>query len=92
MSQPRDFSQMPFCLHCQQNRSQKRGLCMRCYRDDSIRAQYPPRNKNGQPLREPTWEEVEAMVAANYPTMPTGAAAADRPHERVESIRRFPRK
>ncbi len=89
----------PPCVHCgQRPMSCARGLCHVCYADRNIRLATPVSEnytRRDQPDHEPTMAELEALIAAQRPTMPTGAAAADKPHERIERIhvaRRWRRK
>lgn len=60
------------CLHCGRphNVRGKRGLCQGCYHKPGIRERYPSKT-NRHLFREPTMEELNALEAANRPTMPT---------------------
>ena len=69
------------CKHCgkEHNIHGKRGLCWTCYNTRGIRFLYPvdPRcgksrieaTEDDDGWHEPTWEEVEAMVAEQYLTL-----------------------
>lgn len=70
------------CLHCNQPRAiSGRGLCTTCYTTPAIRRLYPVIERGHIPrYREPTEEEVEAMVAEQMKNLPawwgkSGAAA-----------------
>lgn len=76
---------MKSCIHpgCERRKSPKcRGLCVTCWRVPEIRELYP--KQTGKHLRnkeerassgfdhEPTEEELNELIAANYPSMPAG--------------------
>lgn len=55
------------CQHCEIRKAVRpRILCERCYYIPSVRRKYPPKIK----ADTETMEELEAKIAARYPTMP----------------------
>ncbi len=64
------------CKHCHKNSTRQRGLCWGCYKDRTIRDQYPSESKYN-PKRfgfkadhEPTEEELEATIAEQRQCLP----------------------
>jgi hypothetical protein len=56
------------CQHCTIRQATcGRGLCRPCRSDPAVYALYEDRT-----YREPTMAELEALIEANYPTMPAG--------------------
>jgi hypothetical protein len=69
----------PFCAGCGLSKiNRPRGLCWHCYYTPGVRARFARGSANPATAKyvthgpEPTAEEVEAMVAEQLPTMPTG--------------------
>lgn len=59
------------CLHCREPAgvNVRRGLCRRCYTTAAIRRKYP-RDESRAPGREPTEEELDAMIAEQRANLP----------------------
>jgi hypothetical protein len=56
------------CQHCTIRQATcGRGLCRPCHSDPAIFGLYESRE-----YREPTEAELDALIEANYPTMPAG--------------------
>lgn len=61
------------CVHCKTRNgiAHKCGLCIRCYACVGIRTQYSRRGYMIEAnYRGPTLEQLEALIASRYPTMP----------------------
>jgi hypothetical protein len=66
---------LPLCLHCNVRKGcRPRGLCPKCFDDVEIRCLYQLRNgsRDVKPAKEPTMQELDAMIAERLPTMPGG--------------------
>ncbi len=63
---------MTVCQHCQKREaSRPRCLCHRCYQERNIRCQYSPIGPQGNRTDGAETEaELDALIAAQYPTMP----------------------
>lgn len=67
------------CRHCKSARKigkSPRGLCWKCLDNLAIRALYPLPEKRRVPVNDPTEAELDAMIAAQLPTMPGGVKGA----------------
>lgn len=67
------------CRHCKSARKigkSPRGLCWKCLDNLTIRALYPLPEKNRVPVNDPTEAELDALIAAQLPTMPPGLKGA----------------
>ncbi len=67
-----------------------RGLCIVCHRDPAILVRYA--NKNAAASKaigdgEPTEEELDAMIAERYPTMPKDSASTKRERKVINERR-----
>lgn len=63
---------MTVCQHCQKREaSHPRRLCYKCYSEHNIRCKYAPVGPHGNRTDgAETIEELDAMIAEQYPTMP----------------------
>jgi len=70
------------CQHCGRlQASRPRQLCYKCFPDRNIRNRYPSGNPGANGgnkwAGEPTEAEVEALIAAQLPTMPPRRVGED---------------
>lgn len=71
------------CKHCHRNHGgYSRGLCLQCFRDPEVLAQYPPKIKSNPDQHwkrnyEPTMDELEKIIQERYPTMPKRGPSDD---------------
>jgi hypothetical protein len=63
------------CVHCRARKGvpAQRMLCRACYAHRGVRVLYPPPPRAKPEKPEPTAEELDALVASRYATMPPGA-------------------
>jgi hypothetical protein len=82
---------MERCVHCSRaGHTVARGLCKKCYGIPAIRVATPVRKRGGytrNSYHEPTEAELDALIAAQLPTMPKGHDAEDDPPALAERRR-----
>jgi hypothetical protein len=74
------------CRHCAvgSGSHRPRGLCTVCYRDVKIRLRYPNKPRGGQEERDPTEEELEAIISQQMASLPRWWAKASRQQDNEE--------
>lgn len=67
------MAESTLCLFCgRKPMTRPRGLCWKCYETPGVRGGFPKDPASNQPddMHEPTEAELEALIAAQRPTMP----------------------
>jgi hypothetical protein len=85
----KDAANRPKCIHCHEAViSRPKGLCWNCSLDPAIRNLYPADSKFSPTSRDDmTMEELDALIAERYPTMPNNDELPEEPRQLEPRIR-----